>query len=88
MVSKVTKVINPQGFHMRPTGKFCDKLAEFKSDMKIIAGEKKVDAKSMMHLVAAGIKFGHVIEVTADGPDEDEALSTAIAIIESGFYDL
>ena len=56
MVSAKTKVVNPQGMHMRPAQLFVNTMAKYKSDVTIIFGDKTINAKSIMHLMAACIK--------------------------------
>lgn len=41
-------------------------------------------AKSVLNVMAAGIKCGTEITVACDGPDEEEALKTITEAIESG----
>ena len=84
MVSKSTKVINSQGFHMRPATMFVNEMAKFQSNITLVAGEKKVNAKSLMNIIASALKFGTELEVQADGPDEEAALAKAVELIESG----
>ena len=38
-----------------------------------------------MMILAAGLGTGTTVEVTCDGPDEQEALDALIALIDSGF---
>jgi phosphocarrier protein len=84
MVSKETKVINAQGFHMRPAGMFAQEMAKFQSDVFIGFKGQKVNAKSLMNIIAACIKCGSEIEVICEGADEQAALDKAIELIESG----
>ena len=72
MVSKKVKVVNPSGLHLRPAG------------VIIECGEKRIVAKSVLNVMAAGIKCGTEITVACDGPDEEEALKTITEAIESG----
>ncbi len=87
MVSKQTKVVNKEGFHMRPANAFIKEMAQYKSKLTFIIDGKEVNAKSIMNIMAACIKFGTELEVQADGPDEQEALDAAVALIESGLGD-
>ena len=84
MVSAKTKVVNPQGMHMRPAQLFVNTMAKYKSDVTIIFGDKTINAKSIMHLMAACIKQGSEIEIQCSGPQEKEALKAAVDLIESG----
>ena len=81
MVSQVTKVINKEGFHMRPANMF---VKAFQSDVHLILNGKDINAKSIMNIMAGCIKCGSQLEVRADGPDENEALAKAVSLIESG----
>lgn len=89
MVSKLTKVTNEMGFHMRPANVFVTAMTKYTSNINIIVGDKKVNkkvnGKSIMNIMAACIKCGTEITVECDGPDEQAMLDEAIALIESGF---
>lgn len=49
-----------------------------------MAGEKRLQAKSVLNLMSAAIKCGTEITVECDGEDEAEALKTVVEAIESG----
>ena len=84
MVSKTLKVVNPSGLHLRPAGVLSQTAMKFKSDITIECGEKKIVAKSVLNVMAAGIKCGNEINVVCDGEDEEEALKALSEAIESG----
>ena len=56
MISKNLTVVNPSGLHLRPAGVLSQTAMKFKSDITIICGEKKIVAKSVLNVMAAGIK--------------------------------
>ena len=87
MVSQATKVINKEGFHMRPANYFIKQMSKFDADVTIVFNGKDVNAKSIMNIMAACIKFGSEIEIKCDGPEENEALAKAIELVESGLGD-
>ncbi len=84
MVSKKVKVINPSGLHLRPAGVLSQTSMKFKSNTIIESGEKKIVAKSVLNVMAAGIKCGTEINVICEGPDEEEALAAITEAIETG----
>ncbi len=84
MISKNLTVVNPSGLHLRPAGVLSQTAMKFKSDITIVSGEKKIVAKSVLNVMAAGIKCGTEINLICDGPDEEEALKTITEAIESG----
>lgn len=88
MVSAKTKVINPQGLHMRPAQLFVTTMTPFKCNVTIIFGEKTINAKSIMNLMAACIKQGSEIEIRCEGEQEAEALKAAVELVETGLGDL
>ena len=88
MVSAKTKVINPQGMHMRPAQVFVNEMGKFKSDVTILCSGKTINAKSIMNLMAACIKQGCEIEIQCSGEQEAEALARAVELVDSGLGDL
>ena len=42
MVSQVTKVINKEGFHMRPANMFVKEMTAFQSDVHLILNGKDI----------------------------------------------
>lgn len=85
MVSKETKITNEMGFHMRPANVFVTAMTKYKSNIFIIADDKKINGKSIMNIMASCIKCGSEITVECDGEDEQAMLDEAISLIESGF---
>ena len=84
MVSKTVKIVNAQGLHMRPAGMFAKEMTKFESDIFLDVKGKKINAKSVMHIIAACIKCGTELTVECSGSDEQEALNQAVSLIESG----
>lgn len=85
MVSRDFVIKNEMGFHMRPANLFVSAMTEFSSDVFIIFNEKRINAKSIMNIMAACIKCGSKITVECSGDDENEMLEKASELIESGF---
>ena len=84
MVSKEVTVVNPTGLHLRPAGYLSQTALRFKSDITIEYKEKTIVAKSVLNVMAAGIKCGTKVKVICDGLDEDEALRAVCEAIKSG----
>ncbi len=49
--------------------------SRYQSQVYISVDEKRANAKSMMGLVALGLQNGLAVEVSAEGPDEAEAVA-------------
>ena len=55
---------------------FIRQISVFKSTIRLIAGNLSVNAKSLLGIVSCGLHKGQQVEITIDGPDEAEAVST------------
>ena len=88
MISKTLTVVNPSGLHLRPAGVLSQTAMKFKSDITIECGEKKIVAKSVLNVMAAGIKCGTEITLICDGEDEQAAMDTLSQAIESGLGEM
>ena len=84
MLSRKITIKNPSGMHLRPAGVLSQTAMKFKSDIIIEYGEKKIVAKSVLNVMAAGIKAGTEVNLIVDGEDEEEAMNTLVEAIESG----
>lgn len=85
MVIENITIKNKQGLHMRPAKVLAKEIAKFPCDVKLVVGEKEVNAKSVMNIVTANIKCGMLVEVKCNGPKEDEALKTVKELAATGF---
>lgn len=85
MVAQTVKVVNEQGLHMRPAGVIAKEMTKFSCAVTLDVAGKKINAKSVMLIIAACIKCGAEVTVECDGADEKEALAKAVELIESGF---
>lgn len=88
MISKTVTVVNPSGLHLRPTGVLAQTAMKFKSDVILEYEEKRINAKSVLSVLAAGIKCGAQIKVVCSGEDEAEALETVSQAIEAGLGEM
>lgn len=85
MVNKDIKVINKIGFHVRPVSLLIQEAKKFDSNIIISKKEKSTDLKSLIGLMQMQVKMGDVVTVSAEGPDEVQALDAISLLIESGF---
>lgn len=88
MYKKTIKIVNPTGLHARPASDFVATAKKFTSKIKIkdlTADEKLANAKSILTVLALGLAKGTEAEITAEGEDEEQAVESLAALIESGF---
>ena len=88
MISKTITVVNPSGLHLRPAGVLSQTAMKFKCDVIIECGEKRIIAKSVLNVMAAGIKCGTEINLICDGEDEEAAMKTLTEAIEGGLGEM
>lgn len=84
MVSQKVVIHNASGLHARPAGVLAQTAMKCSSQVWLIKDDKKIQAKSILNLMAAAIKKGTEIEVVCEGENEEEELKTLIAAIEGG----
>ncbi len=81
------EVRNPSGLHARPASVFVKAAAGFRSRVQILnlsRGTKPGDAKSILTMLTAGVKQGHVVRITAEGEDEADAVASLAELVRSG----
>ena len=81
MLSREIAVMNKTGLHARPASEFVKEAAKFKSAVAIEFKEKKINAKSILHVLSAGIAAGSTIVISADGEDEAQAIEKLAEVI-------
>ena len=85
MISREVTINNQVGLHARPATFFIQKANEFKSQIWIEKEDRRVNAKSLLGVLSLGIVKGTVINIEAEGVDEEEAVDTLIDLIDRGF---
>ena len=85
VISKEVTINNQVGLHARPATFFIQKANEFKSSIWIEKDDRRVNAKSLLGVLSLGIVKGTAVNIVADGVDENEAIATLSALIDSDF---
>ena len=85
MITKEVVINNQVGLHARPATFFIQKANEFKSSIWVEKEERRVNAKSLLGVLSLGIVKGTPVTIIADGADEEDAINTLSALIESDF---
>lgn len=85
MVKDTIILTNETGLHARPASELAKLAASFKSTIKLNVNGKTVDAKSILAIMSAGIKYNTEIEIECDGEDEEKALSEIIQGFNNNF---
>lgn len=85
MLRRKFRIIDPDGLHLRPASVLCSRTMEFKSAITLKSGNKSVNAKSVLGLLSALIKYGDEVELICEGPDEQEAMEQLGRLFMAGF---
>ena len=85
MVSKTMVVKAAEGLHMRPAGVIAREAGKFESDVTIVFGDKRINAKSLINIISACIKKGAEVTFECDGADEEEAMAKVVELESQNF---
>ena len=69
------------GLHARPAALFVQVANRFKSAVRVRKGRNEVDGKSIMGVLTLAAGRGTFIDVTAQGPDAQDALAALEQVI-------
>lgn len=87
MKSVEVEVRNPSGLHARPAADFVKMAATFKSKITVEnrdRGRGAVNAKSILSFMGQGFLKGSRVVITADGPDEGDAVEALRTFVDAG----
>ncbi|WP_347463249.1 HPr family phosphocarrier protein [Clostridium sp. KNHs205] len=84
MVTQTFIINNKNGLHARPAGELAKIASSCRSDIILKIGEKKINPKSILNIMAAAIRFGTEIELECTGETETEDLKRLGEAIEQG----
>ncbi len=87
-LSRNVVVINPQGVHARPADLIVKAANRFQSNVEIVKGQDRVDAKSMWSIFTLVALPGTELVVEAAGPDAADAIAAVCELFERGFDEL
>jgi phosphocarrier protein HPr len=85
LIEREIEIKNKLGLHARAAAKLVHTSARFKSEIKIRKGDEEVDGKSILGILLLAAGRGTTIHVSADGPDERDALDAIEALILAKF---
>lgn len=85
MPARQVTVVNPLGLHARAAARFVQAAGRFASRIRVARDGRTMDGKSIMGLLLLAAARGTVLAISADGPDEAEALDALCALVERGF---
>ena len=88
MVDCTVRILNPLGLHARAAAKFVHAAGRFAAHIRVARGDREVNGKSIMGLLLLAAGLGSSIRISAEGPDETDALQALCALVERGFDEM
>jgi phosphocarrier protein len=85
MTVRTLTVTNALGLHARAAARFVHAANGFSSQIRVGCRGREMDGKSIMGLLLLGAAQGSAITLTADGPDEQQAVDALTALVGRGF---
>ena len=85
MVSQTFVIKNHAGLHLKPAAQLCTEAIKYKSSITLSFGNTVTNAKSVLNVLSACVKFNDRITLTCDGEDEQKALEGIGQLIRDGF---
>ncbi|HUL73922.1 MAG TPA: HPr family phosphocarrier protein [Vicinamibacterales bacterium] len=85
MTSRRVPIINALGLHARAAARFVKLASAYRSQIRVTRGQRTMDGKSILGLLLLAAARGSQIEISADGPDEAEALAALCGLVAQGF---
>jgi phosphocarrier protein len=73
------------GLHARAAAKFVHLATRFSAEIRVLRDGRTVDGKSIMGILLLAAACGTTITISADGPDEADALAALSALVAKGF---
>jgi phosphocarrier protein HPr len=85
MKEQLVIVKNRAGIHARPAALIVQTASKFQSKIMFLTEQEEINAKSIMGIITLGAAYNTQIRVTADGPDEDDALHSLSQLFDRRF---
>ncbi|ERN42061.1 phosphotransferase System HPr (HPr) Family [Rubidibacter lacunae KORDI 51-2] len=84
VISEPIVVPNPSGLHARPAAVLVNLAKKYRSNIQLLRGDDRANARSVVALMGLQIAHGDRITLNADGPDAKDAILALTAAIRSG----
>ena len=87
MVECRVTIVNRLGLHARAAAKLVRAAAAFRATVRLVRADRGAvaDAKSILSVLMLAAARGTELQITAEGPDEGQALDALCQLIGGGF---
>ena len=86
MFNKEVIVRCESGLHNKQVTYFVQKANEFRSSVWLESENRRMNAKSLLGIMSLGIVTGAVVTLSAEGPDEEDAVNALDAMLQRDVY--
>ncbi|MDE6759929.1 MAG: HPr family phosphocarrier protein [Lachnospiraceae bacterium] len=83
MVSETIKVNLAADAEARPVAVLVQKASQYESRVYIQAGDKKINAKSIMGMMSLGLNQDEEVTISAEGEDESMAVANIVDYLKN-----
>lgn len=88
ILTKDTEVVNELGMHARPASKIAQMAENAVSDVWLVAGEQKVDATSIIDILALCAVKGTQIRVEIENKKDVSIMDQIVTFFDKGFGEI
>lgn len=85
MITCETTIRNRLGLHARAAARFVHVATRYRAQINVAREGRVIDGKSIMGILLLAASCGTTITISANGPDERDALEALCALVENGF---
>jgi phosphocarrier protein len=85
MISIPVTIINKLGLHARAATRLVNCASGFEAEVNVVRGSRVVNAKSIMGVLTLAASKGTDLAIEAHGPDENDAVTAVVALINERF---
>ena len=85
MKEKTVTIKNRAGIHARPSALIVKTANEYDSEIFLELDDMRINAKSIMGIITLGANYKSIIQIIAEGEDEEEAVTAIAGLFENRF---
>jgi len=87
MIRRVVRIENELGLHARAAARLVKLTSRFEAQITLsrVNSPGPVDGKSILGVMLLAAAFGTDVEITVDGPDEQDAMAEILRLVEKKF---
>lgn len=82
MIKEQVRIKDLGSLHLRPAKDISKVAVQYKCSIKLVSDNVTANAKSIISLLGACVKFGEYVELICEGEDEAEAFDAIKGLLE------